>query len=140
MSGLLEIRPESVPLCGPADTIELISFGHGRGRNADRQEWIYVAVHRSHGLWTHVYDVVRIPGCPSAEIRLIRVMAGDRRTEARSWAMVAKGNDLCGRSGNVDRSLYGRGLVWCRPCRMPDVFTRREHIARARVLVSATEE
>jgi hypothetical protein len=117
MFGLSEIWPESVPLCGPADTIELIDFGCGTGLKADRQEWIYVAVHRSDGVWTHVYDVVRLRGCMRPEIRLIRVMPGDRQEEARSWVLAVKGNDFCGRTTEMDRSLYGRGLVWYRPLR-----------------------
>jgi hypothetical protein len=123
MFGLSEIWPESVPLCGPADTIELIDFGCGTcetGRNADRQEWIFVAVHRSDGVWTHVYDVVRLRGCMSPEIRLIRVMPGDRQEEARSWVLAVKGNDFRGRTTEVDRSLYGRGLAWYRPLRTLD--------------------
>ena len=79
-----------MPLCGPADTIELIGAAHGTGRHAERQEWIYVAVHRRHGVWTHVYDVVHLPGAFGDEIRLIRVMPGDRRAEARSWALAKR--------------------------------------------------
>jgi hypothetical protein len=56
----------------------------------------------------------------SPEIRLIRVMPGDRQEEARSWVLAVKGNDFCGRTTEVDRSLYGRGLAWYRPLRTPD--------------------
>jgi hypothetical protein len=90
MSASFELRPESMPLCGPADTIELVGSAQGTGRHADRQEWVYVAVHRGHGLWTHVYDVVHLPGAFGEEIRLIRVLRGDRRAEARNWALTAK--------------------------------------------------
>jgi hypothetical protein len=90
MSASFQLRPESMPLCGPADTIELVGSAQGTGRHADRQEWVYVAVHRSHGLWTHVYDVVHLPGAFGEEIRLIRVLPGDRRVEARNWALSAK--------------------------------------------------
>ncbi|GEO43750.1 hypothetical protein SAE02_78980 [Skermanella aerolata] len=90
MSASFELRPESMPLCGPADTIELVGSARGTGRYADRQEWVYVAVHRGHGLWTHVYDVVHLPGAFGEEIRLIRVLRGDRRVEARKWALTAK--------------------------------------------------
>jgi hypothetical protein len=81
-------RPATVPLCAPADTIELIgSLRRGTGRDADREVWVYVVVHRSHGLWTHLYDVVESPGRSRSEIRLIRIMAGDRLAEARAWAL-----------------------------------------------------
>ena len=94
-----ELRPESLPLCGPADSIELIGFTHTTGRHAERQEWIYVAVHRRHGVWTHVYDVVHRPGPFGKEIRLIRVLPGDRQDEARSWALAVKGSKLTGARG-----------------------------------------
>ena len=90
MTGHIELRPASMPLCGPADTIELINFGRGTGRHAERRQWTYVAVHRGHGVWTHVYDVVHRPGPFGKEIRLIRVLPGDRRVEARNWALSAK--------------------------------------------------
>ena len=96
MTGHIELRPASMPLCGPADTIELIGFARGTGRHAERRQWIYVAVHRGHGLWTHVYDVVHLPGPFGEEIRLIRVLPGDRRNEARSWALARKGQELTG--------------------------------------------
>jgi hypothetical protein len=94
MTEHLELRPEAMPLCGPADTIELIGSGRGTGRHAERLQWIYVAVHRGHGVWTHVYDVVHLPGPFGKEIRLIRVLPGDRRDEARSWALAVKGANL----------------------------------------------
>mgnify|MGYP006202201013 CR=1 FL=1 len=37
MTGHIELRPASMPLCGPADTIELINFGRGTGRHAERR-------------------------------------------------------------------------------------------------------
>ena len=96
MTGHLELRPASMPLCGPADTIELIAFTHRTSRHAVRREWIYVAVHRGHGLWTHVYEVVNLDGAFGDEIRLIRVMPGDRRNDARSWALARRGQELTG--------------------------------------------
>ena len=61
------------------------------------RQWIYVAVHRGHGVWTHVYDVVHLPGAFGEEIRLIRVLPGDRRDEARSWALAGKETNYCAR-------------------------------------------
>jgi hypothetical protein len=104
MTGHSEIRPEAMPLCGPADTIELIGSARGTGRHADRQEWFYVAVHRGYGLWTHVYDVVRLPGDFGDEIHLIRVLPGDRQDEARSWTRALKGDKLTGVTEEEDNA------------------------------------
>ena len=98
-----------MPLCGPADTIELIGAARGTGRHADRREWIYVAVHRGHGLWTHVYDVVHLPGAFGDEIRLIRVLPGDRRAEARSWALAKRGIELIGKVNELSGMAEGGG-------------------------------
>jgi hypothetical protein len=99
MTGHHELRPEAMPLCGPADTIELIGSSRGTGRHTERRQWTYVAVHRGHGVWTHVYDVVHLPGPFGKEIRLIRVVPGDQRDEARSWALTVKGSKLTGAPG-----------------------------------------
>ena len=53
-----------------------------------------MAIHRGHGLWTHVYEVVNLDGAFSDEIRLIRVMPGDRRNDARSWVLARRGQEL----------------------------------------------
>jgi hypothetical protein len=111
MTGHLELRPESVPLCGPADTIELIGFTYRTSRRAERQEWIYVAVHRGHGTWTHVYEVVQLTGAFGDEIRLIRVMPGDRRADARYWALARKGNVLTGVAEGGSRTASADGTV-----------------------------
>jgi hypothetical protein len=111
MTGHLELRPASMPLCGPADTIELIGFTHTTSRHAVRREWIYVAVHRGHGLWTHVYEVVNLDGAFGDEIRLIRVMPGDRRDDARSWALARKGNVLTGVAEGGSRTASADGTV-----------------------------
>jgi len=111
--------PLSVPLCGPADTMELIATGSV----ADHREWIYVVVHRSYGLWTHIYDVVELPDCSRMEIRLIRIMAGDRIDEARVWAqslalalLPATANDAGGPAGTAGPrgSWPHAGLSGCR--------------------------
>jgi hypothetical protein len=115
MTGHHELRPESLPLCGPADSIELIGFTHTTGRHADRQEWIYVAVHRRHGVWTHVYEVVHLTGAFGNEIRLIRVMPGDRRAEARSWALARKGNETASAGSTVKLPQESRCLLPAAP-------------------------
>jgi hypothetical protein len=96
MTGHHELRPEAMPLCGPADTVELIGSSRGTGRHTERRQWTYVAVHRGHGVWTHVYDVVHLPGPFGKEIRLIRVLPGDQRNDARSWALTRRGQELAG--------------------------------------------
>ena len=95
--------------------MELIGelIGGRRGSRTGCREWIYVVVHRSHGPWTHVYVAVEFPGRNGTEIRLIRVMAGDRLGEARAWALAMWGEDVIGRR-KADDDLYRRGLVWCR--------------------------
>jgi hypothetical protein len=110
-----ELRPESLPLCGPADSIELIGFTHRTSRHAERQEWIYVAVHRRHGVWTHVYEVVHLTGAFGDEIRLIRVMPGDRRTEARSWALARKENEFTSAGSTVNTTQEPRCLLPAAP-------------------------
>jgi hypothetical protein len=109
MSQVSENQSPPAPLCGPTDTMELIGRCDGTGRNMDRRDWIYVAVHRSYGLWTHVYDVVRLPGCSRTEIRLIRVMAGDRLDEARAWALAAREDDPAGPAQSTARNGDGNG-------------------------------
>jgi hypothetical protein len=111
MTGQLQLRPESLPLCGPADTIELIGSTQGTGRHAERHEWIYVAVHRGHGVWTHIYDVVHLPGAFGDEIRLIRVMPGDRQDEARSWALAKRGSEFTGRGNELTGMTEDGGNV-----------------------------
>jgi hypothetical protein len=115
MTGQPEIRPETLPLCGPADTIELIGSTQGTGRHAGRQQWIYVAVHRRHGVWTHVYHVVHLPGAFSDEIRLMRVIPGDRRDDARSWALARKGKETAGAGSTVNTIQESRCLLPAAP-------------------------
>ena len=53
--------PSTIPLCGPADTLELIAGGsRATAREPDRREWVFAAIHRSHGTWTHLYLVVEL--------------------------------------------------------------------------------
>ena len=131
MTGHVELRPEAMPLCGPADTIELIGAARRTGRHADCREWTYVAVHRGHGLWTHVYDVVQLPGPFGNEIRLIRVLPGDRRAEARSWALARKERILPARPKAGDTASAGSPVNTNTGVEMP--LTRRALISSAAV-------
>ncbi|WP_198373263.1 hypothetical protein [Roseomonas rosulenta] len=47
--------------------------------------WLYVVLHRGHGLWTHAYRVVpdRRPG--HLAVFLERAEEGDRRTPLAEW-------------------------------------------------------
>jgi len=88
MSERLSPAPRIAPLCGMVDTIELIAGGsRPTRRHPDRREWLYAVVHRSHGVWTHLYTVIDQPGIGSAEIHLIRIYAGDCLEQARLWAL-----------------------------------------------------
>ena len=50
MSERPPVVPTTVPLCGPADTLELIAGGsRATAREPDRREWIFAAIHRTHG-------------------------------------------------------------------------------------------
>lgn len=48
---------------------------------------LYVAVHRGHGVWTHVYRVVRDPRSQRLAVFVERVMAGDQSKAACAWAL-----------------------------------------------------
>ena len=48
---------------------------------------LYVAVHRGHGVWTHVYRVVRDPRSGRLAVFVERVMAGDQASAARAWVL-----------------------------------------------------
>ncbi len=52
---------------------------HGRGG------LVYVVVHRSHGVWTHVYRVVRDPTSARLAVFVERVLEGDRLAAACDW-------------------------------------------------------
>ena len=59
MSERLPVAPATIPLCGPDDSIELIAGGsRATVREPDRYEWVFAAVHRGRGTWTHLYLVV----------------------------------------------------------------------------------
>ncbi|HEV7370081.1 hypothetical protein [Arenibaculum sp.] len=56
-------------------------------RCADACEALYVVVHRRHGTWTHVYAIEAGTGRDRREVRLLRVLEGDRLDEAVHWAV-----------------------------------------------------
>lgn len=47
---------------------------------------IYVVVHRSHGVWTHVYRVAQDPRAEKLAVFIERVMPGDQAGAACDWA------------------------------------------------------
>jgi hypothetical protein len=56
-------------------------------RCADACDALYVVVHRRHGAWTHVYAVEAGTGRDRREVRLLKVLEGDRLDEAVRWAV-----------------------------------------------------
>ena len=79
--------PCTTPLCGPADTLELIAGGsRATAREPDRREWVFAAVHRGQGTWTHLYLVVESSRRGRPEIHLCLVLEGERLEEARRRA------------------------------------------------------
>lgn len=56
-------------------------------RHAEACEALYVVVHRRHGTWTHVYAVEAGTGRHRREVRLLKVLEGDRLDEAVRWAV-----------------------------------------------------
>jgi len=45
-----------------------------------------VVLHRSRGLWTHIYRVQRQPGRSGGLVGLLRVLEGDQMEQAVRWA------------------------------------------------------
>ncbi|EWY41532.1 hypothetical protein N825_28425 [Skermanella stibiiresistens SB22] len=88
MSERQPVAPATIPLCGPADTLELIAGGsRATAREPDRCEWVFGAVHRGFGTWTHLYLVIESSRLGRSEIRLSLVLEGDRLDEARRRAV-----------------------------------------------------
>ncbi|UEM04533.1 hypothetical protein JL101_003565 [Skermanella rosea] len=88
MSERLPVAPATIPLCGPDDSIELITGGsRATAREPDRYEWVFAAVHRGLGTWTHLYLVVESRRRGRPEIHLRLVLRGDRLEEARRRAV-----------------------------------------------------
>ncbi len=48
---------------------------------------VHVVVHRGHGLWTHVYRVLRERQPDRLLVHLDKVFEGERGEEARRWAL-----------------------------------------------------
>lgn len=50
---------------------------------------IYVVVHRSQGLWTHVYRVVQDPRAGKLAVFIEKVIEGDHAGAAGDWALAS---------------------------------------------------
>ncbi|MBB5690526.1 hypothetical protein GXW77_14195 [Roseomonas alkaliterrae] len=78
--------PDLALLLGPGDEAEFVALADWPAR-AGRTErsWLYVVLHRGHGLWSHAYRVVpdRRPG--HLAVFLERAEEGDRRAELAAW-------------------------------------------------------
>lgn len=72
---------------GPEDTV-VFALTHLPPPRRGRQhaESLYVVVHRRHGIWTHVYAIGTERMRNRTEVRLLKVLAGDRLAEALSLA------------------------------------------------------
>lgn len=71
---------------GPADTATLIAElerPDRRGRIA--REAVYAVVHRSTGVWTHVYRVSREGAAAAALVHVEKIYRGECLAEARDW-------------------------------------------------------
>ena len=77
----------SALVVGDGDTV-IHASTHWRTnrRGPARCEAVYVVVHRGYGAWTHVYAVETHAARDRCEVRLLRVLAGDRLDEAIRWA------------------------------------------------------
>ncbi|WGF88272.1 hypothetical protein [Marinivivus vitaminiproducens] len=74
-------------LClGPDDAVRILGRAAPVGRaRAEADDVIAVALHRTHGAWTHVYRIAVEPDGRSL-VHLERVLAGDRVEAAAAWA------------------------------------------------------
>lgn len=81
------VSPDLDLLLAPGDSAWLVGQGPWRGRDGRwRESQLWVALHRRHGLWTHVYRVLRGPRPGHATVFLERAAAGDAATALRDWA------------------------------------------------------
>ena len=77
---------------GCDDDVVFVCASIHRGQDRRGQDWrdrgglVYVVVHRSHGVWTHVYRVVRDPRSARPAVFVERVIEGDRLSAACDWA------------------------------------------------------
>ena len=67
------------------DVVFVCASAHFRDRRG-RGGLVYVVVHRGHGVWTHVYRVVRDPRSARPMVCVERVIEGDRLSAACDWA------------------------------------------------------
>jgi hypothetical protein len=78
--------PDLALLLAPGDEAQFVAFC-GWTTRAGRCEpsWLYVVLHRRHGLWTHAYRVVpdRRPG--HLAVYLERAVQGDHRDDLAAW-------------------------------------------------------
>jgi len=83
------------------------SVREGSGRRG-KPGLIYVVVHRSHGIWTHVYRVVEDSGARRLAVFIEKVIEGDRMEAACEWARASFAKPGAAPSSSVDDSP-GRG-------------------------------
>ncbi|MQP67532.1 hypothetical protein GE253_19580 [Niveispirillum sp. SYP-B3756] len=66
-------------IAAPGDQVQPVGPTEG-----DRA--LFVVLHRSRGLWTHIYRVQRQPGRSGGLVALLRVLEGDQVEQAVRWA------------------------------------------------------
>lgn len=78
--------PDLALLLAPGDEVEFVALCAWTTRSGRCEpSWLYVVLHRGHGLWTHAYRVVpdRRPG--HLAVFLERVAEGDCRAALADW-------------------------------------------------------
>jgi hypothetical protein len=66
-------------IAAPGDRVEPVG-------PTDGDKALFVVLHRSRGLWTHIYCVQRQPGRSGGLVALLRVLEGDQMEQAVHWA------------------------------------------------------
>ena len=80
-------QPDLALVLGPEDTaIPIGAAPSRRGRRSRGPDTLYVVVHRTRGLWTHVYRLTQTHEPGHLWVFLERVFEGDCTDEACSWA------------------------------------------------------
>jgi hypothetical protein len=81
------LRPELSLFLHPEDDAEFVmTCDRLRVGGAAERGAVFVAVHRRHGTWTHVYCVVNGRRTDRMTVYLEKVFAGDRAQDAVAWA------------------------------------------------------
>ena len=86
--GIDDVRPIIADTSSLGYTF-LTGGSRATAREPDRREWIFAAIHRGHGTWTHLYLVVESAWRGRPEIHLRLTLEGERLEEARRRAVAS---------------------------------------------------